>query len=128
MVSLNTVAYRDGGSGALDPRYDPVREYVRRPKLGEAWSFAVTYRTGTTKDEVCIDLYQPDAYGFIAKIRIFNHDFYVDLLNTGRLEEWTKAEELTNLEFVLPGAVYPASPKDDAVPSAKRYRLRVADE
>ena len=38
------------------------------------------------------------------------------------------AEDLTNLEFVPPGAVYPASPKDEAVPSAKRYRFRVADE
>jgi hypothetical protein len=47
---------------------------------------------------------------------------------SGRLEEWAKAEDLTNLEFVPPGAVYPASPKDEAVPSAKRYRFRVADE
>jgi hypothetical protein len=127
MVVLNTVAYRHGAGGALHPKYDPVREYIRRPQRSEAWPFAVTHRVGTIKREVCIDLYRPNEYGFVAKIRIFNHDFYIELLNTVRVEEWIKAECLAKAEYVGPEAMYPASPRTATAPPLKQYRLRVTD-
>jgi hypothetical protein len=71
---------------------------------------------------------EPDEFGLVARVGMFNHDFYVDLLNTGNLGHWILAAELERADFVDPGAIYPASPTVEAVPPQKRGRLRVSGD
>lgn len=46
-IALNAVALRNGGIYALRPEFDLIRQYVRRPRPREAWTFAeATVNTG----------------------------------------------------------------------------------
>jgi hypothetical protein len=38
-IALNAVAFRNGATYALSARFDPIRNYVRRPQRTEAWAF-----------------------------------------------------------------------------------------
>jgi hypothetical protein len=128
MVALNYLAHQHGAARALDSQFDAVRSYIRGTRRGQAWPFLVCYRPGPVLKEIRFGLYEPDEFGLVAHVGMFNHDFYVDLLNTGNLGHWSLAAELTSAQFVRPEDIYPASPRAEAVPLRKRGRLRVSGE
>jgi hypothetical protein len=112
LVAFNYLAREHGAALALEDKFDEVRRYVRRPHPRQAWPFVVRYRPGSVIREIRLGLYVPDEFGLVAMIGMFNHDFYVDLLNTGNLGHWILAAEIEPAEFVGPGAIYPASPRN----------------
>ena len=124
MVALNYLAHNQGITAAIDAKFSAVRSYIRRPDRRHAWPFLVQYLPGPVLREIRFGLYEPDEFGLVARVGMFNHDFYVDLLNTGNLGHWILAAELTSAEYVRAGATYPASPRVDAVSADKRGRFK----
>lgn len=85
-IGFNLVVANRGIQESQDPRYRPLRTYVRRPRTGERWPFvqALTHSLKVFVPKVGAELL--DVKGReIVRMRIFNTQFYVDLLNSGCL-------------------------------------------
>jgi hypothetical protein len=61
----------------------------------------------------------------IGRIRAYSFEFYVDLLNTGKLLAFAKAKGISFVRLIEPGVRYPASPTEDEVPPEVRRWLRI---
>lgn len=111
-----------------DPRYDAVRTYIRAPKSPrEAWPFVERYDPPPGGGQTAVHVFPRSDHGLIGRIRAFSFEFYVDLLNTGKLLRWIEAQGLDGTTLVPPGTRYPASPTMKEVLPEKRWWLRLSD-
>jgi len=94
-LAFNVVAYEKSPAHVLQECFDPVRKYIRSPRRGEAWPYAQVIVKRTTKrselENRLLFSMMPDAPGMYVRLSIFVDDFYVDLLATGKLHEWARA-------------------------------------
>jgi hypothetical protein len=114
-AGLNLVAALNGVDSALEPKYDAVREYVRNPKPANAsWAYGQIDGKGN-------DIPRLIGCGFadfedteLARLQVFQIQFFIDLLNTGALEAAMKTiggvyvapeDSLPEATFVVEGKV-----------------------
>lgn len=94
--AFNVVAYEKSPAHVLQECFDPVRKYIRSPRRGEAWPYAQvivnkkTMKRSELEGRISFGI-TPDAPGLCVRLSIFVNDFYVDLLATGNLHEWARA-------------------------------------
>jgi hypothetical protein len=89
-VAFNFLALDCGIEYVTDRRFDQGRRYIRMPKPKEAWPYAqVIVQPHGIRSALGVGRV-PDAPGEIVVLRIFNDDFFVDLLNTGELHSWAR--------------------------------------
>ncbi len=87
-IAFNIFAADKSVHHALKPHLNPVRKYVRHPDAGEAWPFVqIVEDLREIRPEVRGRIV-PEGPGDTVLVRIFNCDFYVDLLNRGGLGTW----------------------------------------
>jgi hypothetical protein len=114
-VALNAAAAFLGLDRVLEPDFDPVRRYVRFPKKGEAWPFA-SYSADLEPIRKLVEVDGVETEdAAISHLKIFSLDFYVDLLNSGLLEQWVK-QHVPDAYFGLPEKVTPT-------PSNTKFRV-----
>lgn len=84
-IAFNLAAANLDLAHALRPEYDPIRKYVKAPDKGERWPFVeVTQQlTNFVPGVGAHRLEFPGAE--LVKLRIFNTEYFVDLINSGRL-------------------------------------------
>ena len=76
----------------LNSKFDSVRKYIRQPFKHEKWDYAQVIAS-SEKIRCEMGAYRiPDAPGESILLRIFSDDFYVDLLNTGKLYYWLQSK------------------------------------
>ena len=71
----------------LDARFDPVRSYIRYPKLGEVWPYWSTSVGNKPAREFSLSWLQ-EAPGVTVCVQIFHHVFVVDLVRSERTKDW----------------------------------------
>lgn len=82
-IALNLWALNRGVESALEPRFNAVRHYVRRPRPRERWPFVQLVQQLTFFENGVGARRVPFEGAELMRIRIFNTEFWVDLLNTG---------------------------------------------
>ncbi len=89
-IALSLLAKQDGHSFALRTHLDSARRYVRSPRKGAFLPFVMS-SVDLTSIRLSIEGGRvPEAPGDTIGIRIFNFDFYLDLVNRGGLVEWAQ--------------------------------------
>ena len=85
-IGFNLLVANRGTDAAGEERYRPLRNYVRRPRLGERWPFLQITQppSRSMRTSVAAKLVPLEGRELLA-IRIFNTQFWIDLLNTGCL-------------------------------------------
>jgi hypothetical protein len=88
-VAFNMLSLHFDQDQLLDPKFDRVRNYVRRPTQNEVWSYSVAilgtqYVSGV---DVCLLA----GSNFPVVLRFFNQVFVIELLPSGRLHEYVLA-------------------------------------
>lgn len=87
-ISLNYVAWKFGWEVALEGRFDPLREYVRYGSQTRQWPYGqISYEDSKPRKELSTG-WEPAAPGLTVKFESYIDDFYIDTLNTGKLESW----------------------------------------
>jgi hypothetical protein len=94
-LAFNVVAYEKSPAHVLQECFDPVCKYIRSPRRGEAWPYAQvivkkTMKRSEPEQRISFGMTR-DAPGLCVRLSIFVNDFYVDLLATGKLHEWARA-------------------------------------
>jgi hypothetical protein len=90
-MAFNYLTWKKTPDHVLDPRFDPVRRYVRRASAGESWPYAqVMYPDDRPNFKLRLTLLD-DAPGCTVRFISFLDEFYVDLLNSGNLHAWARA-------------------------------------
>ena len=85
-LGMNVVAYLEGGSSVLEPKYDPVRNYVRRPRnRREAWIYSEDSPPVKHIPLVLDANVLETPRGKIVVLQLFQTVYGVDLLNSGDL-------------------------------------------
>lgn len=93
MIAFNLAVLNRGVDMAFEPRYTPVREYIRKPRSSEFWPFVqVVQDLSEVKLHPYVAPIEPidaheNSFGELVGINIFNLHFIVDLLNIGILKE-----------------------------------------
>ena len=93
MIAFNLAALNRGVGMAFEPRYTAVRNYIRKPRPGEFWSFVqVVQGLSEVKLRPHVTPIGPthgdgSGLGDYVAISLFNIHFIVDLLNTGTVRE-----------------------------------------
>jgi hypothetical protein len=86
-LAFNNLALTAGVDGALDPRWDRLRSYIRKPQPREAWPFAqVTPKAGEMPPVVKLDRVEHGSVE-LTEIRIFGAQFAVELTESGRVQQ-----------------------------------------
>lgn len=121
-IGLNLLALELGPDFARRPQFDGARGYVREPRRHD-WKPIVSTATplGTIRPLV-EGARVREAPGETVCLRIFNFDFYVDLLDRGGLLAWAFAH------LPPPVHIIDRSPFTHTASSpdlGKRYRLRI---
>jgi hypothetical protein len=92
-ISLNYVAWKFGWDTALERRFDPLRKYVRYGTRNMMWPYGqVSYKDSEPRKKLNIGWLQ-GAPGLTIKLESYIDDFYIDVLNTGDLEQWMRSYE-----------------------------------
>lgn len=87
-IAFNYVAWKFGWKSALEQKFDEVRRYVRYPKINEKWPYGqVGYDENNIRKKLEITWLQ-DAPGLTVRFESYADDFFIDVLNTGKLKEW----------------------------------------
>lgn len=93
MIAFNLAVLNRGVDMAFEAHYAPVRNYVRRPRSGEFWSFVQVVQ-GLSEVKLHPQVTPLDSadgnregVGDYVVISLFNLHFIVDILNTGTLRE-----------------------------------------
>lgn len=103
-IGLNFVAAAQGVHVALQPAFDSVRRYVRRPRSRkESWAFGHR-RLNEFPRVVGVGPVEYDGTELV-QVQAFQSVFLIDLMGSGRLEEATLAQGGT---FVGPDVQAPA--------------------
>lgn len=122
-VGLNALALRDGVERALDGVYDGVRQYVRKPRIGENWPFVqrIDLAGGVARD-VSVLLLRTQHSEFptlvLGKCAVFG----VDLRNTGTLAQVADTHFPEHTRFVDPEYAHRAQSRPTG---RKRYRVTI---
>lgn len=100
-IALNAFALKRGDSAALEPRFDSVRDYIRKPKPKEVWPFAqyVNLNVGFTHD-VTILIDAEEDHAFVGMVICAGMAFGVDLLNRGNLRQWMEQQFPPSTEII----------------------------
>jgi hypothetical protein len=123
-IALNLVAKDVSPTFARRAHFDPVRRYVRAPRKQEAWPFVAVTEPFDSFRNAVQGRRVAEGPGETVCLRIFNHDFYVDLLNRGRLLPWAELTFGDRLEIYMPHWKPPTAPKAGPV----RHRIRLERE
>jgi hypothetical protein len=92
-IALNYVAWKFGWDAALEERFDPLRKYVRYGSRSMKWPYGqVSYEDSQPRKKLNIG-WEPAAPGLTVKFESYIDDFYIDTLNTGKLETWMGERE-----------------------------------
>ena len=135
LLAFNVLAFLHGtrqapGDAAYDPRdarYSAVRTYIRAPRRRtDAWPFLERYDRPAVGGKVEVHLSNWDGV-LIGRIRAYSFEFYVDLMNTGRLLAFAGAEGIRPVRLIPEGTRFPASPTMQEVPPENRWWLRLSD-
>jgi hypothetical protein len=124
-IAFNLLALERGAHHALQSYLDPARQYVRRPLAGQAWPFVQIVENIDSIRPVVQGRLVPEALGETVCLRIFNCDFYVDLSNSGDLEEWARGR------FDDPSSFVPETWKPDRrdkLGGSHRYRIQIGPD
>lgn len=89
-ILFNAYAAGRGVSATLESRFDPVRNYIRKPRPREAWPFAQFANLAGFNKKVLIVLDDDEADGYAGMVICAGMAFGVDLLNRGNLPAWVK--------------------------------------
>lgn len=92
-MAFNYLARKFGVPFALDPRFDPVRTYIRAPTRLAAWKYAQTMLPDDKPRRQLRLSVMEMAPGLTVRFESYLDDFYVDCLNSGELHAWA-AEKL----------------------------------
>jgi hypothetical protein len=91
-IGMNYIVWKFGWDKALENVFDETRRYVRYAKKDEEWSYGqVSYPDENIRKKLSICLVE-EAPGLTVKLGLFIDDFFVDVLNTGKLNGWLEAE------------------------------------
>jgi hypothetical protein len=85
LAAFNVAALNRGAEWALDPARDAVRAYVRKPRLGERWTFVKITADSDVRSLIQVTPVEMEGVD-ILRLSIFSLDYFVDLANSGRLE------------------------------------------
>jgi hypothetical protein len=89
-AAFNVAAYNRGIDWALSKECDAVRTYVRRPRKNERWTFVQAEHGQASNEYVAVTPVELKGAD-ILRLRIFDLDYFVDLINSGCLDT-TKIE------------------------------------
>lgn len=84
-VAFNVLSFHLSEQQLLDPLFDPVRNYVRRPHRGEVWAYSVAILGTQYVHGIDISVLGPPSWRVL--LRFFNQMFAVELVPTGALHE-----------------------------------------
>lgn len=123
-IAFNAYALRRGTTEALHARFDPVRQYIRAPRLRESWPIVqyVNLSAGFTQD-VTVLVDGDDAAEFIGMVICAGAAFGVDLLNSGRLEHWMQGHFPSTAELI--GVDYQVPRTTRETGKGSRYRVTI---
>jgi hypothetical protein len=102
-IAFNLLAYELGVKVALHRRFDDARRYIRSPHADEEWGVVQVVADLDMIRPVVQGRVIPDGPGETVCLRIFNHDFYVDLQNRGGLVPWAMRTIGPRVEIIEPG-------------------------
>ena len=98
-MGMNYVVWKFGWERALDREFYETRRYVRYAKKAEEWGYGqISYPDENIRKKLSIGLVE-EAPGLTVKIGLFVDDFFVDVLNTGKLNDWLKSEYSENYSY-----------------------------
>jgi hypothetical protein len=87
-IAFNIMTCNMGPAHSRKPHFDKVRQFIRAPVPGDFWPWIRHIEAlDPIRPEVRGRLV-PDAPGEAVLVRLFNADYYVDLLNRGGLQLW----------------------------------------
>jgi hypothetical protein len=85
-IGFNLLIANRGLEAAREERYTPLRNYVRRPRVGERWPFIQITPPPSRWLRTSVGARAVPLKGReLLAIKIFNTDFWIDLLNSGCL-------------------------------------------
>jgi hypothetical protein len=121
-LAFNTLVLASGVDHALKRHFDVTRDYIRRPRPRELWAMVGVVESPDSTRQHVAGRRAPEAPGEGMCIRLFNLEFYVDLLNRGALELWGQdafgdAADISN-KWNWPR-------RRAKTPGPKRFRLRI---
>ena len=91
-IGLNYIAWKFGWEEALKSEFNETRRYVRYANKYEEWNYGqVSYPDNEIRKKLSIGL-EEEAPGLTVKLELFIDDFFVDVLNTGKLDSWLKSK------------------------------------
>jgi hypothetical protein len=120
-IGLNVLAHLESVDSALDPKFDSVRNYVRRPRSrAEAWPYAEHSPPIKTIPRVLWAGIVASPIGKIVAMQLFQTMYAVDLLDSGDLRRIaqergatfvdTKVVDLPEIVIRMGGAPQPPPP------------------
>ncbi len=91
-IGLNYIVWKFGWERALKNEFNETRRYVRHANKHEEWNYGqVSYPDNKIRKKLSIGL-EEEAPGLTVKLELFIDDFFVDVLNTGKLDSWLKSK------------------------------------
>jgi hypothetical protein len=120
-ISFNLFACDAGADQARKQHFDPVRRYIRQPRPGEAWTIVQSALPLDHIRPVVTGRRVQEAPGETILLRIFNTDFYVDLLNRGGLPLWANKTLGEGATEIAPDWIPGRTPRL----GKHRFRLRI---
>jgi hypothetical protein len=123
-IAFNAFALKRGTAVSLEPRFDPIRKYVRNPNKGDSWPFAqYTNLDANFSRDVTIMLDGDDDTEFVGIVLCAGMAFGVDLLNTGGLKSWVEPLFPATTKIVGPNYHVPRSQRQSR--KGPRYRFTI---
>ena len=125
-IAFNIMALDRGAPHARKAHFNPVRKYIRRPQKRETWPLVqvLTHPLHKILPEVKGRLVR-EAPSDTVCVRLFNLDFYVDLVNRGALGSWAHTEFGDEASYIPEDW----QPTEIATLKGKhRYRMRIHPE
>ncbi len=119
-IAFNLLCAGRGCDHARKPHYDAVRRYVREPRRNEAWAIVIVPRNLGTFEPIVSGQLVTNGPGETTMLRMFDLDFYVDLLNRGALIHWCQSRFGSSAEYI-----FPDFKPDPAPPRSGKHRFRL---
>jgi hypothetical protein len=121
-IAFNFMAWHAGVDRMYESDFDQARSYIRRPTPKQSWGIG----------QYVIDILRPTAHLFggvyssakdeYVGLRVFSTAFFVDLFNTGGLEDFLGRYQPKGTQYLAPSYVPPRPSKARA---GKRYRVSI---
>jgi hypothetical protein len=102
-IAFNAYAFQRGADAALHEQFDPVRNYIRKPKSKESWLFAQYVNLGASFNrDVTVMLDGNESAEFVGITICAGAAFGVDLLASGQLPEWVRRQFPPTTDIIGP--------------------------